>query len=140
MWGFVVFFVISIFEENVWVAWLAVVLIGIGIFVISSVPEYGVGDVSGSSGNLAIYYHFFAFFFFGFFLMIACVRGRYKMYFVWAVLISVLYGVLDEVHQIFVPGRVCSFGDVLVDCVGVGFAFVFYFLVIWFRGNRKVNF
>ena len=123
---------ISIFEKNVWVAWLAVVLIGVGIFVISAVPEYGGGY--GGISNLAFYYHFCAFFFFGFFLMIACVRGKDRRYFVLAILISVLYGVMDEVHQFFVSGRACSFGDVLIDSVGVLVAFVVYFLIIEFRG------
>ncbi len=121
---------IRLFEENVWVAWLAVVLIGVGIFVISAIPEYGGGY--GGGGSLAIYYHFGAFFFFAFFLMIACVRGRDKKYFVFVILVSVLYGVLDEVHQFFVPGRACSFGDVLIDSVGVLVAFVVYFLIIEF--------
>jgi len=120
------------FEENVWVAWLAVVLIGVGIFIISAVPEYGGGYGGGSC--LAICYHFVAFFFFGFFLMVACVRGKDKKYFVLAILVSILYGVLDEVHQIFVPGRFCSFGDILADGVGVVFAFVVYFGIIEFRG------
>jgi len=125
--------VISIFEENVWVAWLAVVLIGIGIFVISSIPSIS-GDVGAYGMNLAVYYHFGAFFFFGFFLMIACVRGKNKEYFVFAILVSILYGALDELHQFFVSGRVCSFGDVVIDSVGVLVAFVVYFGIIELRG------
>lgn len=33
-------------------------------------------------------------------------------------IISVLYSVTDEVHQIFVPGRACMFTDMLIDASG----------------------
>lgn len=35
-----------------------------------------------------------------------------------AVLVSVVYGVLDEVHQYFVPGRFLSLTDVAMNLVG----------------------
>lgn len=35
-----------------------------------------------------------------------------------AVLLAVAYGVIDEVHQGYVPGRVCSPADVLSDACG----------------------
>lgn len=34
--------------------------------------------------------------------------------------LTVGYGVLDEWHQSFVPGRQCSAGDLLLDAVGAG--------------------
>ena len=36
-----------------------------------------------------------------------------------AVLIAVAYGFLDEIHQLFVPGRNCDPGDFLADAAGV---------------------
>lgn len=41
-----------------------------------------------------------------------------------ALLLAVLYGVSDEVHQAFVPGRTPSPWDVLIDGVGGGLALV----------------
>lgn len=35
-----------------------------------------------------------------------------------SVSISVLYGVADEIHQSFIPGRVTSGSDILADLVG----------------------
>jgi VanZ family protein len=35
-----------------------------------------------------------------------------------AVLYSALYGLIDEVHQYFVPGRTCSILDLTVDLLG----------------------
>ncbi|MEA3369454.1 MAG: VanZ family protein [Candidatus Ratteibacteria bacterium] len=36
---------------------------------------------------------------------------------------SILFAVSDEIHQAFVPTRFCSGSDILVDVLGVGFAF-----------------
>jgi len=39
---------------------------------------------------------------------------------VWAVIaLACLYGVSDEIHQSFTPGRFCDVFDVLADCAGV---------------------
>lgn len=35
-----------------------------------------------------------------------------------AIVLASLYGVTDEVHQVFVPGRVASWQDVLADAAG----------------------
>ena len=32
--------------------------------------------------------------------------------------VCLLYAISDEIHQIFVPGRVCDFKDVLIDTLG----------------------
>ena len=40
----------------------------------------------------------------------------------WAVGISALYGVSDELHQAFVPGRSCEALDAVADCVGAALA------------------
>ena len=37
---------------------------------------------------------------------------------VWSVCIVVLYGMSDELHQMFVPGRTASFDDLLADAIG----------------------
>jgi VanZ family protein len=35
-----------------------------------------------------------------------------------AILIASLYGITDEIHQLFVPGRVFSYLDMIVDFIG----------------------
>ncbi len=32
--------------------------------------------------------------------------------------LTALYAISDEIHQYFIPGRACSFKDVLIDCTG----------------------
>jgi len=48
----------------------------------------------------------------------------------YAVLISALYGIVDEVHQYFIPGRYCDILDLLANFVGIILAFFLakYFL------------
>lgn len=36
-----------------------------------------------------------------------------------AIIIAILYGISDEFHQLFVPGRTSRFRDVIIDGVGV---------------------
>lgn len=47
-----------------------------------------------------------------------------------AVALSGLYGVIDEIHQSFVPGRVPSFGDVLADLSGAVLATMLWRFVL----------
>lgn len=44
----------------------------------------------------------------------------YKKRIIWVLIISFLYGLSDEFHQWFVPGRFATFGDVLADSLGGG--------------------
>lgn len=57
-------------------------------------------------------------------LFILLSRSMQRSY--WSVLIAIVlaisYAFLDEVHQLFVPGRTGSAADILVDAVGVAFA------------------
>ena len=121
---------LKIFEENPKLSWFTTIIIGIGIFIISSAPSYGTG--SGKS-YFAIIYHFFAFFFFGLLLMISTTKGKHKQFFLPAIILSILYAILDELHQYFVRGRFCSFGDILTDSAGILLAFLVYFAIIKIR-------
>jgi VanZ family protein len=42
----------------------------------------------------------------------------YRKKIVWVLIISFLYGLSDEFHQWFVPGRYATLGDVLADSLG----------------------
>ncbi|MCK5449317.1 VanZ family protein [Candidatus Pacearchaeota archaeon] len=118
---------ISWFEKQNLASWIVTVLIGIIIYYVSSL-EFGGGY--GGSNLQAMIYHLGAFFFFGLFLMISSVRGKRKIFFIFAILLSAIFAILDELHQYFVPGRYCSMGDVFLDSVGVVFAFLIYSILI----------
>jgi VanZ family protein len=44
------------------------------------------------------------------------------------ILIGMLYGLSDEFHQSFVPGRACTFTDLMTDTAGVLTAAFIYIL------------
>ena len=47
------------------------------------------------------------------------------------------YACMDEVHQIFVPGRAGRFTDVLVDSIGIALGVVLCALSQWAFGRKK---
>lgn len=127
--------VISWFEKHYKVS-VAITLIGaIAIFYISSLTFQ---KVSYTIDINSILYHFFAFFFFALFLQISSLRGQKRFaIFVLAILISIVYGVMDELHQSFVPGRVCTLFDAGIDSVGVIIASAIYFIRVEYKNNTK---
>jgi len=114
---------ISWFEKNSKITWTITIIIAIAIFYISTLtfpPSPSVFSVK------SIIYHFFAFFFFAFFLSMALVKGKkYNIIFI-VILVAVLYGISDEIHQLFVPGRYCCLEDVLTNSAGILLASLFY--------------
>jgi VanZ family protein len=62
--------------------------------------------------------HFGAYFILASLLAHAIYPGSHKRRFALALLIASLYGVSDEIHQIFVPGRDASIFDWLADSIG----------------------
>ncbi|WP_406661241.1 VanZ family protein [Methanolobus sp. ZRKC3] len=57
---------------------------------------------------------------------------------VFAVVLGVIYGITDEIHQSYVPGRTASVHDLLADGIGVTIAqLVFILFVLKSLQNRK---
>ena len=96
-------------------------LIGVEIFYISSIP--------GSSGGahfpfIPIVYHFSVFFLFSFFLFFL-IKGKKEMktsYAIFALFLSFIYAISDEFHQSFVPMRSPSLEDIFIDLIGISFS------------------
>jgi VanZ family protein len=44
--------------------------------------------------------------------------GMKRHIFLFSLLITTMYAVTDEIHQLYVPGRVASLGDVSADIIG----------------------
>ena len=124
---------ISWLEKNSKVSWMIVFYIGIFIFYVSSRSFYGAP--SGGYGYQTILYHFYAFFFLACFLLIALIEGdiENKRYFIIGILIVILYAISDEFHQLFVANRRASFGDVLIDVLGILVAGIIYLLLVKIR-------
>lgn len=49
---------------------------------------------------------------------------------IFVILLGALYGISDEIHQSFVPGRNADVFDWLADLIGIGISFIFYPLIL----------
>lgn len=127
---------ISWFEKNYKISLIVVVFIAMAMFYISSLSFGGVGD-KGGKNLLAILYHIIAYFFLTLFLGFALIKGKHKSLFIIVILFSIFYGITDEIHQYFVPGRSASISDVGLDTLGILFSSLFYLVSIEYR--KKVS-
>ena len=117
------------FEEHNALSWTITILIAVFIFYFSGITFEGVGGSIGIKSWMSIVYHIGIFFFLSLFLFISLVKGKEKVYlFLFGGLALVSYGIIDEIHQFFVQGRVCALGDVGFDLIGILFAFMFYLI------------
>jgi VanZ family protein len=99
--------------------WLPVVLYAALIFVLSALPE---ARIPTQISNFDKFFHLLEYLFFGI-LIARGIKGTYpsvnlkRIYFLVAV-ITLLYGISDEFHQFFVPGRTVSLWDAVSDGIG----------------------
>ena len=67
-------------------------------------------------------YHFIVYFVFGLLLARAGMQrqnSRMTVGLFYAFLMGTTFGVLDELHQTFIPGRTCDFWDATADAIGI---------------------
>jgi VanZ family protein len=114
---------IKLLEKYSKVSWLFVIIIAGVIFYLSSLT-FSM-DTPGTN-IYAIMYHIFAFFWLGFFLILALVKGKNKNLIFLAIILAFLYGVSDEIHQLFVPGRYFTFSDISLNLFGALCASLIY--------------
>jgi VanZ family protein len=74
------------------------------------------------------------------FLLYRAFNGSFKMkawqFFMYPAVFALLYAVSDEIHQLFVSGRYCAIGDVLIDSVGI----IGFCIVIKFKPRAMIRF
>ncbi|MBI2451450.1 VanZ family protein [Candidatus Pacearchaeota archaeon] len=125
---------ISWLEKNPVFSWLIVILIASGIFYVSSLTsEQAPRTVS----IMPTVYHISAFFFLAFFLSVSLTKGKNKKLIPIAITLAVLYGIIDELHQFFVPGRTTSITDIFLDSLGILIASTLYLSVLDFRNGKN---
>ena len=127
---------ISWFEKNYKISLVITFLIAIAMFYISSLTFGGIGE-KGGTNLLAVLYHILAYFFLTLFLGFALIKGKYKSLFVIVILFSIFYGITDEIHQYFVPGRSASISDVGLDSIGIMLFTLSYLVLIEYK--KKVS-
>lgn len=105
-----------------WVkSWLPAVLWGATIFALSSIPGRALPDLPVWNADKLVHAAVYAV------LGALCWRGARASFardtapwrvVLIAVLLTSLYGIADEIHQMFVPNRAPDPNDVLADAVG----------------------
>ena len=97
------------------IGWMAV------IFYLSHQPALPIEPLFPHQDKV---FHFLAYFLLTSLLFLACKINQYTLF--WAVVVAVLYGMTDEFHQGFVPGRDVSLLDWLADIFGSLAAYFFF--------------
>ena len=105
------------------VAWMGV------IFRLSALPGTAVPGRFGSLGHFVVYAVLA-----GLYLLALDPLARASRAGVWAVALASAYGVTDEFHQYFVPGRVSDWVDWLVDTAG---AIAAVGLLVWLARRHR---
>lgn len=113
------------FERHKIIPLIITILIAIFIFYMSSLT-FAAGAPGPEFKLKPILYHFLIFFLLSLFLLMATLKVNKKEVFLLALLISIIYAITDEFHQLFVPGRTCSLSDILTDSAGILFAGLLY--------------
>lgn len=104
--------------------WVPVILYAGVIFYFSSIPIAGLPG-PGPAAIRDKYWHLAEFFVLAGLILRAWRGYRWKHAYYFAILFAILYGALDELHQLFVPGRVMSVVDLVMDGGGALFVLLF---------------
>ena len=109
-------------------------LLLLAIFIQSSIGNMNLIDLGFSFQDKFL--HFFVFGLLALLMARSFKKSRLKLfrnyYHVFAILFTALYGIVDEYHQYFVPGRFSTVGDWVADLLGaIIFVLVFYYWERW---------
>ena len=116
---------IDYLEKNKSFAIIFFTSMALEIFIVSSIPGKNL-SIKGIDPSL--FYHLIVFFLFNFFLVLL-ITGNKKIkikYLAFSIFFSILYAILDEIHQFFVPFRVPSITDAIVDTMGIFLSTITY--------------
>ena len=125
---------INFLEKKKYLAIILTFLMASEIFYLSSINLSG-GATKGI-GFAPTIYHLTVFFLLNFFLILSVHKGEEinKRYVVITILISIIYSVLGEIHQIFVPFRDPSLKDVMINNIGIFSSTLIY---LYYKQNSK---
>ena len=88
--------------------------------------------------------HFLAFGGLGFLLHLSLrIQDKYyvikKLPWLFAFLFATSYAAFDELHQLFIPGRVCDIHDWMADTIGVSFGVIIMALFIYIFDKKRAD-
>lgn len=62
-----------------------------------------------------------------------------NFYYLISIIIVAIYAALDEIHQMYIPGRYCDINDWLADMVGAIMGSICVFLFLFFTTKKVKN-
>ena len=103
------------------------------IFGLSSIPDYGSRNsqfLYFISPSIQNFLHIPEFGILAYLWMLALNKNKNSLLKpgLWTMGISISYGFLDEFHQLFIPGRYTSFGDIALNIIGITIGIIVYSL------------
>jgi VanZ family protein len=128
----------SVLSGKRWLAWLPPLLWAGFIFFVSAQPKETFERLGLSGLFLSIAGHLITYFVLMSLLVLAFRFGSdvpQKRAYALSFLLLALYGLSDEFHQSFVPGRTATIVDWFVDLIGAGTA---WFVLLRWERRRKI--
>lgn len=114
---------IKFLEKHKIISTIFLILISLEIYFFSEIPST---TSTGGTSITSIIYHFVAFFLFNTFLFTTFKKEKTKgSYIIIVLIISVTYGILDEFHQTFTPGRDAGIKDIFINSLGILSSMIF---------------
>jgi hypothetical protein len=108
--------IIKWFEKNKKISLIGLIITFCIMFYVSSIKG---SSIKGGSIWLSVGYHMTIFAVFAFFLFVFFSKPKEEVKTITlAILMSLIFGILDEIHQIFVPFRSANLEDVIIDLTG----------------------
>ncbi len=122
---------------------LPAILYSMLIYYLSSLPQSELPPIHITGFDKVL--HFIEYSLYGMTLLLAYSRSKSSFILRNASLISIftglLYAVTDEIHQVYVVGRDCSFWDFSADALGVVFGiYVFSKIIMCYNPEDEIHF
>ena len=114
--------------------WIPAIMVMVLIFIISSIPGQVINAVGLGDEDLHINGHFILFF------ILCLLLYKPTRNIPHTIVISLIYAISDELHQLYVPLRSASMFDVCTDTLGILLAGVFLWKILPYLPNRFKNY
>ena len=115
--------------------WILLIIYSVVIFIFSSRPEVGVEQYFYGQDKVI---HFVIYGIHTFLCLLTLCDGILSLksiqYFL-ALILSVSYGIFNEIYQYFIPEREFSFGDILANSLGI----ITFLILVYIFQNKKLK-
>ena len=128
-------------KNKIFLVYVPLALYWVLLFIATTIPSPTLPDMLDFSDKIK---HFIAYFGFSILLTFTLHFQKkskvFTRYFaVAAIIFIMIYGALDELHQYFIPNRMCEFWDWTADAIGGYLGVLFTFLYIKSQAGKRLT-